>query len=273
MSKYMPPAINASAFSCPHCGAYARQEWFYGYIKEGNENNKVFFWDEKEQKSWLKRARDRESRGESIDFYKDFIELNQKYFSGGLFYDESDQGKMSRRLENLYISRCTSEDCRKFTVWVYDKIVYPVQFTSSIEPPNPDMPDEVKRFYEEACLVVRDSPRAAAALLRLCVDILCDHLKAKGNDLNAKIGYLFENGLDKRVQESFDIVRLHGNGAVHEPGTIILEDSPDTAFKLFRIVNYIVDRIISNDKHIETMKFSLPERDQRKIERDNGKSN
>lgn len=26
--KYVPPSINETAFSCPHCGALAKQTWF-----------------------------------------------------------------------------------------------------------------------------------------------------------------------------------------------------------------------------------------------------
>ena len=66
-----------------------------------------------------------------------------------------------------------------------------------------------------------------------------------------------EKGLDVRVQQALDIVRVIGNNAVH-PGQIDLKDDRGTAGKLFDLVNLIADSMISQPKHVEAMFESLP---------------
>jgi hypothetical protein len=48
-------------------------------------------------------------------------------------------------LSNLNLTRCFS--CRRYAVWLFDKIVWPV--TSSIVIPHEDMPDDVRREFIE----------------------------------------------------------------------------------------------------------------------------
>ncbi len=106
--------------------------------------------------------------------------------------------------------------------------------------PNPDLPDHIIRDYEEARGILRDSPRGAAALLRLCVQKLCMHLGEKGKNIDDDIASLVSKGLNPLVQKSLDIVRVIGNEAVH-PGVIDLNDDRDTASQLLILItNHIV---------------------------------
>lgn len=137
----------------------------------------------------------------------------------------------------------------------------------SAPPPNPDLPQAIEADYEEAALIAEDSPRAAAALLRLCVEKLCLHVlgREKGN-LNEMIGELVARGLDEKVQKMLDIVRVVGNGAVH-PGTIDLADDPQTVRTLFALVNEIAEEMISKPERIATMYAGLPDQARAAIER------
>lgn len=128
-------------------------------------------------------------------------------------------------------------------------------------PPPPD----VRADYEEAWSIVALSPRGAAALLRLCIQKLCEHLGEKGK-LDDAIAALVKKGLDARVQKALDIVRVIGNESVH-PGQMDLRDDPDTATELFRLINLIVEVMISQPKHIETMYSGLPESRRQAIEK------
>jgi len=133
---------------------------------------------------------------------------------------------------------------------------------------NPDMPDEVKKDYEEARSIVSSSPRAAAALLRLAIQKLCKHLGEKGKDLNTDIANLVKKGLRSKVQRALDVVRVIGNNAVH-PGEIDIRDDEETARKLFTLVNIIVYSMISEKKEIEGLYEKLPETAKKQIKQRN----
>ncbi len=122
----------------------------------------------------------------------------------------------------------------------------------SNEPPNTDLRDDIKDDYNEAISILSRSPRGAAALLRLCIQKLCQQLGLPGKDLDADIGTLVKSGLPVRIQKALDIVRVIGNYAVH-PGVLDITDDIETASKLFELVNHIAYSMISQPKEIEGM--------------------
>ena len=69
------------------------------------------------------------------------------------------------------VGRCSN--CTNYTVWVDEDMVFPK--ASSAPHPHEEMPDGVERDYVEARLVLDDSPRAAAALLRLSIQRLMEN--------------------------------------------------------------------------------------------------
>ncbi len=157
--------------------------------------------------------------------------------------------------EAFAIARC--DHCGKYTIWVEEKLVYPLSLAAP--KPNQDLPDDIKSDYEEARRIASDSPRGAAALLRLCIQKLCKYLGESGENINADIASLVKRGLPVKVQQALDIVRVVGNNAVH-PGQIDLKDDVETANKLFVLVNIVADVLITQPKHIDEMFNSvLPE--------------
>lgn len=135
-------------------------------------------------------------------------------------------------------------------------MVYPRAVTAP--KPARDMPKELNSDYEEARQIAGASPRGAAALLRLCIQKLCPLIGAKPADINTMIGELVSKGLiPSVVQKALDTVRVVGNEAVH-PGTIDLNDNPSTAQALFKLVNLIVERAITEPKEIDEIYKSLP---------------
>ena len=164
------------------------------------------------------------------------------------------------------ISYC--EHCEFPTIWHNESIVFPLNL--SAEPPNEDMPEEVRKDYEEARTIFNLSPRGAAALLRLSIQKLCAHLGQPGKNINSDIKALVKAGLPPKVQEALDSVRVIGNDAVH-PGTIDLNDDRDTASQLFRLVNFIVQKMITEPNEIESIYNNLPPEKLRGIQdRDGG---
>lgn len=247
--KYVSPSVNETAFNCPHCGALAKQFWAAVFISHY------------EEKSPLPGLIDRAKKSEiKFDEIEDLAERERfkvwldKMVSGVPFIDKRDgDSYLDRQVRNCSTSECFN--CRKVSIWIYDKLMYPV--VGSVVPANPDMPEDIKRDYEEAGSILNQSPRGAAALIRLGIQKLCKELGQSGVNINDDIKALVAAGLDSRVQQALDAVRVIGNSAVH-PGKIDLRDDRATAESLFKLLNVIVDKMISEPKHVKEIYDSLP---------------
>lgn len=220
MTKQITPALNLASFTCPHCGAHANQNWIQ--LNKGGIGN---------------------GAGARVDVTR------EPAFAG------SGSGRFDLSyLVNLNATQCFS--CKRFAVWVHDKIVWPA--TSIAVIPHEDMPADVRNDFLEAAAIVDTSPRGAAALLRLALERLMPHLDAKAKNVNTSIGQLVAKGLDPKIQKALDVLRVIGNEAVH-PGQIDLKDDKSIALKLFDLVNIIVQSLITTPKQISSMFDSLPQ--------------
>lgn len=195
--KYIQPQVFLSSFTCPHCGAIAKQDW------------------------WMKRW-----HGDTVNNNKDFHPLR--------------------------VGIC--QHCLNTTLWVEEKMYFP---DTGIAPfPNPEMPESVLKLYAEAAAISSKSPRGAAALLRLSIQVLCKELGEAGKNINTDVGNLVKKGLPLIVQQSLDIVRVTGNDAVH-PGQVDT-DNPETVGQLFDLVNIIIEYMIALPKKVSGIYSSLP---------------
>jgi hypothetical protein len=202
MNDYVPPEHRKSAFNCPHCGAYSRQEW----------TQRI-------------RADD-------------------------------------RLIEDLSMAYC--DNCHKYSIWLGGKMIYPNESVAPL--PSPDMPEDVLSDYNEARDILEKSPRASAALLRLSIQKLCVVLGEKGENINDDIASLVLKGLPEKIQKALDTVRVIGNNAVH-PGVIDLKDNPSIALSLFKLVNMVIDTMITQPKEVSGLFNSLPEESKKAIEK------
>lgn len=154
----------------------------------------------------------------------------------------------------LYIAIC--QNCKKKNIWLDGNYIYP---DIAPESANTDMPEPVKQLYNEAGQIYNKSPRAACALLRLAIDRLCNSLGETDKDINKNIGALVKKGLPQSVQKALDVVRVVGNKADH-PGQISFDvDDKGTAVMLMRLLNIIVERMISEPNEIDLLYQGLPE--------------
>lgn len=169
----------------------------------------------------------------------------------------------------ITMARCNR--CDEYSLWLADeaRMIYPHESTAPR--PNKDMPAEIKSDFNEARNIVSKSPRGAAALLRLATEKLAGILvervdQDKGNSLNANIKILVEEGLPSSIQKALDSLRVIGNNAVH-PGMLDLKDDRDTALKLFRLLNVIVENRISQVTEIDDIyKEKVPDSTKEAIE-------
>ena len=134
-----------------------------------------------------------------------------------------------------------------------------------VPPPNPGLPDNITKDYEEAGTIVELSPRGAAVLLRLCIEKLCIHLGEPGKNLNKDIGALVAKGLDESIQKALDTVRVLGNESVH-PGTLDLSDDRQTVKKMFGLVNEIAQTMITIPGERDELYNMLPEDKRKRID-------
>lgn len=81
----------------------------------------------------------------------------------------------------------------------------------------PEVPDDVRRDFIEACNVLPISPQASAALSRRCLQhILLTHGGATGRDLNQQIdNYISTSHPPSYIAEQLHAVRQIGNFAAH----------------------------------------------------------
>lgn len=164
-------------------------------------------------------------------------------------------------------SRCAH--CTECSVWLSreKKLVYPVLTVAP--PPNPDLPEDIAEDYLEASRVLNESPRSAAALLRLCVQKICKHLGEPGHNINTDIGALVKKGLPVEIQQALDIVRIVGNSSVH-PGQLDVRDDADLAYRIFGLVNAIAENRISQPKRLAELFGKMPDSARQQVARRDG---
>jgi len=148
------------------------------------------------------------------------------------------------------------EHCGKSCFWYEDRMIVPSE--APVPPPHQDMPVDCIEVYNEARDIVARSPRAAAALLRLCLQKLMKELGEKGKNINDDIGSLVSKGLPVEVQQALDYCRVVGNNGVH-PGEIELTDNPEISHSLFEMINFIIEDRISRPKKVAELYKILPE--------------
>ena len=146
--------------------------------------------------------------------------------------------------------------CNKNSYWYSERMIVPSE--APVPPHHPDLPDSCVSEYNEARDIVARSPRAAAALLRLCLQKLMSELGEKGKNINDDIGSLVNKGLPVEVQQALDYCRVIGNNGVH-PGEIELSDNPEIAHSLFEMLNFIVEDRIARPKKVAALYNILPE--------------
>lgn len=259
MRKSVAPALTETAFDCPYCGAYTTQHWQNVFSEPRNRDSPTPFFPDDSFRQELEELGNDNAKATMLAWY-------DRLMTGEISLETKAESRYAVGVENLHLSKCYN--CAKIAVWIHDQLVFPTP--RHADPPNTDLPDDVARDFDEARAIVNESPRGAAALLRLCVQKLCIHLGESGKSIDQDIASLVRKGLNPIVQKSLDVVRVIGNESVH-PGSLDLRDDRDTAFKLFKLVNLITDQMISTPKSIDELYASIPENKRKGIEaRDTG---
>lgn len=231
-TAFQEPKFNQLSFTCPHCGVLAQMEFFIP--SEIKENIDIAIHNLKgyvNQQPYTTFTENMQNITDSIHSYMRFY---------------ADYGN----------SFAVCQNCNEISIWINQKMVYPKARLTPL--PNKDLPDEIKADYEEASKIMQDSPRGACALLRLALQKLMIHLGEDRNLDKAIKSLIDEKKIDKTLQKALDSVRVIGNSAVH-PNELDVKDNVEIATALFKIINYISEKILSDKKEIEEIYSLLPE--------------
>lgn len=79
-----------------------------------------------------------------------------------------------------------------------------------------EVPDDIARDFNEACVVLADSPQASAALSRRCLQhLLHERGVSTSDNLSTAIDHALASHLPSHIAENLDAVRNIGNFAAH----------------------------------------------------------
>ncbi len=226
----LSPKYKADKFQCPHCQVTSQQTWFNVDSASSAANkiiNHVFYDYRTTIQDFKQKA--------IAEFIERAVDANVRHMS---------------EFVPLGFSVATCLTCNEISLWINQEIVYPKK--TAIAPPNDDMKSEIKDLYNEASSILIDSPKGATALLRLALQLLLKQVGKTGKNINNDIKELVADGLSPKIQQALDLLRVIGNNAVH-PGQIDLDDGQNIALKLFHILNFIADEMISKPKELERL--------------------
>jgi hypothetical protein len=238
MSKenHFPPEHAKGQFHCPYCAVFAKQRWSH------------------------------------LEAIGDSYSTNNRNQYAGKVYDSNilNLTPTTGKLPEIWtISVC--EHCNNISVWNKNSMVFPKKIT--VEQPNPDLSEEIQADYLEAANVLNDSPRSAAAILRLALQKLCVQLGESSKSINNDIAALVKKGLNPTIQKSLDALRITGNNAVH-PGELDLKEDINRVVKLFGLLNFISEKMITEPKEIGAFYDELPDEAKKAVhKRDAAKKN
>ncbi|KKI87547.1 DUF4145 domain-containing protein [Shouchella clausii] len=221
MNKYIFPKLGSKYFNCPHCDVYAEHRYKQVYYSKSG-----------------------------YDYENDIKLLGL----GGPSLEPLIQ--LEEESTEIYLTNC--EKCNEFILWLGKKQLYPK--ISSLPLPVEGMPVQIKSLYEEASSIFENSPRAAAALVRLAIEDLITELGAKGRNLSDKIDSFCEGKeLPSDVKGALNAIRIYGNKGIHNV-EIDMQDDKDSVRFLFELLNLIVQEAIVNPQKRETFFAMIPEK-------------
>jgi hypothetical protein len=250
-SQNMEPQLGAESFSCPHCNAVAHQDWYSLFLKPENATEVVVLTLEA-----LMLAKGSES-DQFVQRLKDNV----------LAYEYQEHPRnLKVKLLNLHVSRCYN--CKGFTVWVRDRLVFPIkgnepldiieadfrQVEEDVQELEDNVPEsdehveasveeveEASEDFEEAAAILNKSPRGAAALIRICIQNMMPLMKETGKNLDENISSLVRKGLEVEIQQAMDVLQVIRRNPGQE-SDVDLRDETAIATRMLESLKEILER-------------------------------
>ena len=148
---------------------------------------------------------------------------------------------------DLYTFQCNNDSCKRVTVTSINRStgeqvdIIPRVVTKYY----PDfIPEQIRKDYEEACLIIESSPKAAATLLRRCLQgMIHDFWNIHEKNLNAEITKLKEK-ITSSQWNAIDGLRKLGNIGAHMESDVnlIIDIDQDEAKKLLKLIELLLEQ-------------------------------
>ena len=225
------PLFRKTAFRCPTCSVMAQMRWLYLSPIEMKLTDTL----------------------DGIREHSAAVFNSQQWFYAALCQAKgcvSIWMQQEDRVVAMKHKAKTEVDTKQIT----DVMVYPR--TNAAPPPPGDLPESAKELYVEAGNVMADSPRAAAALLRMCTEDIIKELTrtrdarktlSKKARLYQHVEFLRNNDElwpGGAIDTGLDALIFIGNDAVHST-EIRGDDDRSTVEGLFRLIHMITHMLIT----------------------------
>lgn len=147
----------------------------------------------------------------------------------------------------IYTFRCNNSSCRRIAVTAINRISgKQIDLVPRVVMRNyPDyIPEQIRRDYVEANLILESSPKAAATLLRRCLQgMIRDFWEVKKENLYAEINAI-QGKVTPSQWKALDGLRKIGNIGAHmeKDVNLIVDIDPDEAKKLLRLIEILLEK-------------------------------
>jgi hypothetical protein len=119
-----------------------------------------------------------------------------------------------------------------------------------------DVPSRIRKIYDEARLVRKQSPSSFVVQLRRAFEALVKNRQAEGYTLNAQIQWMIDHGqLPGVFAEMMHVARMIGNLGAHDAGQDVTERDAEVSDQFFRA---IVEYLYIAPSLLEKVKTSSP---------------
>lgn len=148
---------------------------------------------------------------------------------------------------DIYSLVCTNQSCQQITVTsVFVNSGKQVDLLpQKVFRQFPDyIPEQIRHDYEEACAIITDSPKAAATLLRRCLQgMIHDFWDIHEKNLNAEITAL-KDRVTPTQWKAIDGIRKLGNIGAHmeHDVNIIIDIDAGEAEKMRKLIELLIDK-------------------------------
>ena len=155
--------------------------------------------------------------------------------------------KFSEKSFSFYTLECSNTACRHITIIaVRTSDNYRVDVVPKVTIKNyPEyIPEQIRNDYKEASLILEDSPKAAATLLRRCLQgMIHDFWNIHEKNLNAEITVL-KDKIPVTQWKAIDALRKIGNIGAHmeKDVNMIIDVDAGEARKLLKLMDLLLEK-------------------------------